>query len=94
MLTALQVHPGPWQDGGDAPAYWPVFPITFGLFWLVVFGAAFYLMRRRVNATAATNAAKADPMNQARATLADRFARGEIDEDDYQSRMAALRYGE
>jgi putative membrane protein len=30
-------------------------------------------------------------MSRARAVLAERFARGEIDEDEYHARMAALR---
>ncbi|MGI5166904.1 SHOCT domain-containing protein [Spirillospora sp. CA-253888] len=94
MMTTLLAHPGPWQDGAhDAPAFWPVFPITFGLFWLAVFAGAFYLIRRRINAGAAATAAENDPLAQARATLADRFARGDIDEDEYHSRLSALRYG-
>jgi uncharacterized membrane protein len=92
VATQLQAHPGPWHDGGpgDAPAFWPVFPITFGLFWIVVAVGAFYLLRRRT-ATSAASAASASPMSKARAVLAERFARGEIDEDEYHARMAALR---
>ena len=33
----------------------------------------------------------ADPTGRAEATLADRFARGEIDDDEYRRRLAALR---
>ncbi|MGK5556778.1 SHOCT domain-containing protein [Actinomadura kijaniata] len=93
-LTTLAAHPGPWRDGPyggahDAPAWWPVFPIGFGLFWLAVLAGAFYLLRRRGWARPATVAA--DPLAQARSTLAERFARGEIDEDEYLTRSAALR---
>ncbi|MEU6038678.1 hypothetical protein ABZ801_25040 [Actinomadura sp. NPDC047616] len=93
-LTALAAHPGPgggWHDNGwnDAPAWWPVFPITFGLFWVAVVAAGFYLVRRRM----ATAAAQSDPLARAHATLAERFARGEIDEDEYYSRSSALRQG-
>jgi putative membrane protein len=98
MLTTLvtQLHPGPWQDGvtGDAPAFWPVFPITFGLFWVAVAVGVFYLVRRRIAANAANaeaTAAASSPMSRARGVLAERFARGEIDEDEYLTRMAALR---
>lgn len=89
MVTTLvtQLGPGGWHDGGDAPAYWPVFPIMFGLFWLTVLGAAFYLIRRRI----AGAAAAADPLARAHAVLAERFARGEIDEQEYRSRLAVLR---
>jgi putative membrane protein len=101
MLTTLAtqaaaMHPGGWHDG-DAPAFWPVFPITFGLFWLAVLGTVFYLIRRRMNggaAAAAADPAAADPTAKARSVLAERFARGEIDEDEYLMRMSTLRNGD
>ncbi|MFB4311932.1 SHOCT domain-containing protein [Actinomadura sp. GTD37] len=96
MLTTLAaqaatMHPGGWNDG-DAPAFWPVFPITFGLFWLAVLGAVFYLIRRRTGGggSAAGAAAAADPLAKARSLLAERFARGEIDEDEYLRRTSTL----
>ncbi|MFC9973465.1 SHOCT domain-containing protein [Spirillospora sp. NPDC127200] len=93
MMTLL-ARPGPWQDGAhDAPAFWPVIPVTFGLFWLTVLAGAFFLLRRRINAGAAAPAAENDPLAQALATLAERFARGEIDEEEYHARLSALRYG-
>ncbi|MBX6765920.1 MAG: SHOCT domain-containing protein [Actinomadura rubrobrunea] len=89
LVTALTAHTGGWHDGGwhDAPAWWPVFPITFGLFWAAVATATFVLIRRRI----AASAAQADPLARAHATLAERFARGEIDEDEYLSRVSVLR---
>lgn len=95
MLTTLAtqaaaMHPGGWHDG-NAPAFWPVFPITFGLFWLAVIGTAFYLIRRRMHDGVAAARAAADPMTRARSVLAERFARGEIDEDEYHVRMSTLR---
>ncbi|QXJ24086.1 SHOCT domain-containing protein [Actinomadura graeca] len=96
LATQITAHPGGWHDGGDPPAFWPVFPITFGLFWLAVLGTAFYLIRRRWTAGGggtATSAAAADPSAQAQSILAERFARGEIDEDEYLMRMSALRNG-
>lgn len=97
MLTMLatQLHPGPWQDGpghgpaSDAPAWWPVFPITFGLFWVAVAVGAFYLIRRRI----AANATQADPKAHAQSVLAERFARGDIDEDEYYARLSTLQNG-
>ncbi|MFI0481680.1 SHOCT domain-containing protein [Actinomadura sp. 9N215] len=98
MLTTLAtqataMHPGPWDEGGDAPAFWPVFPITFGLFWLAVLGTAFYLIRRRMNSNTTAAAAAADPLAKAQSVLAERFARGEIDEDEYLMRTSTLRNG-
>ncbi len=97
MTLATQMHPGGWNDGGDPPAFWPVFPITFGLFWLAVLGTGFYLVRRRLaggRAAAATAApAESGPLAKAQSILAERFARGEIDEDEYLMRMSALRNG-
>lgn len=93
-LTTLAAHPGPWQHGADygPPAWWPVFPVGFGLFWLAVLAGAFMLLRRRGwGRTATAGATAGDPLAQARATLAERFARGEIDEDEYHARSAALR---
>ncbi|GAA2616768.1 SHOCT domain-containing protein [Actinomadura fulvescens] len=91
MTMATQLHPGPWHEDGatDAPAWWPVFPITFGLFWVAVVVAGFYLVRRRI----AAGAAQADPMTRAQSVLAERFARGEIDEDEYHTRLSTLRHG-
>lgn len=98
MLTTLAtqataLHPGPWNDGGDAPAFWPVFPIGFGLFWLALLGTVFYLIRRRMNDSAKATAAAADPMAKAQSLLAERYARGEIDEDEYLMRVSTLRNG-
>ncbi|WP_198679365.1 SHOCT domain-containing protein [Thermomonospora amylolytica] len=87
MMIAMTAH-GPWEQG-DPPAFWPVFPITFGLLWLAVLAAAGYLLWRRASARPAARAQ--DPLAGARTILAERFARGEIDEDEYHVRMSALR---
>jgi putative membrane protein len=95
MAARVYPGPGPWHEGGasDAPAWWPVFPITFGLFWVAVAIGVFYLVRRRITVNAAAAATASDPMTRARSVLAERFARGEIDEDEYQARLSALRHG-
>ena len=69
---------GPWHDG-DAPGWWPVFPIGFGLFWLLVLGGGFYLLSKRTKGGGAER------------VLAERYARGEIDEEEYRERLAVLR---
>jgi len=82
MFTALTqwagTGPGPWHGGG--PGWWLIFPI---LFWAVVLAVAGYLVYLRSPRRAARGAAER--------TLADRFARGEIGEDELRERRAALR---
>jgi putative membrane protein len=69
---------GPWHDGGAG--WWLVFPI---LFWVLVLSAAGYLLYRR------------SPRRVARAgaehILAERYARGEITEDELRQRRNGLR---
>jgi putative membrane protein len=81
LATPLLVHPGPWQhDGG--PGWWLAFPIIFGLFWIAVAVGAFVLLRRR--------ATPPGPLATAESLLAERFARGDIDDDEYYRRLATL----
>jgi putative membrane protein len=79
MMTTLTAY-GPWHHD-DAPGWWPVFPIGFGLFWLLVLGGGFYLLSKRGRWSG----------GGAERVLAERYARGEIDEDEYRERLAVLR---
>jgi putative membrane protein len=72
---------GPWHEG-HAPGWWVLFPIGFGLFWLLVLGGGFFLLSRRVRWRG----------HGAESVLAERYARGEIDEDEYRERLAVLRH--
>ena len=79
MHTALSTIAavGPYGHGGGSPL--PVFPLFFLLVFLaavVVFGVL-----RRGNWRARSDA---------RAVLADRFARGDIDAEEYRSRLSEL----
>ena len=69
---------GPWHGGG--PGWWLIFPI---LFWVLVLSAAGYLLYRRSSG----RVARVD----AEHILAERYARGEIDENELQQRRAGLR---
>ena len=79
MWTHFADHPwtGDWSGG---PGWWIVVPI---LFWTIVLSVGGYLIYRRT------------PKQSARAvaerTLAERFARGEIDADELQERRSVLR---
>jgi putative membrane protein len=68
----------PWHHDG-APGWWPVFPIGFAVFWLLMLSGAYLLWRRN------------RPRHGAEAVLAERYARGEIDEEEYRERLSVLR---
>jgi putative membrane protein len=76
-------HPG-WGDGpgqwNGGPGWWLIFPI---LFWVLLLSAAGYLLYRRSPKQSARAAAER--------TLADRYARGEIDADELKLRRKVLR---
>lgn len=79
MLAEMITHGhGPWNHGG--PGWWLVFPI---LFWLVVASIAGYLVYHGSPRRSARGAAEH--------TLADRYARGEISEEELKQRRAVLR---
>ena len=74
--------PGPW---------WFVFP----LLWFLLFASVIFLIARRARrgwgpgGPGAWQTAGPDPV----AILGERYARGEIDEQEYRSRLAVLREG-
>jgi putative membrane protein len=79
MLAEMVTHGhGPWNHGG--PGWWLVFPI---LFWVVVASIVGYLVYRGSPRRSARGAAEH--------TLADRYARGEISEEELKQRRAVLR---
>jgi putative membrane protein len=82
-LVATEHHDGwgPWGDDGP-PAYWPVFP----LLWLCLVAAAIVravVLVRRSRA--------AEPRRAGERHLAERYAAGEIDEQEYRARRDVLR---
>jgi putative membrane protein len=79
MLAEMMNHGhGPWHGGG--PGWWLVFPI---LFWVVVLSVVGYLIYRGSPRRSARSAAEH--------TLAERYARGEISEEELKQRRAVLR---
>ena len=88
MDTLIAAGYGPWHHHDGGPGWWLLFPLCFGLFWLLVVVGAGYLLWRRTNTMASGPAA---PSSTAEAVLAERYARGEIDEDEYRERLAVLR---
>jgi putative membrane protein len=94
--AALAAHPHGWHGGG----WWlfPLFPILFFGFWfcLIFFVIRPLAWRRRgfgpMGYCGPGGAAYGwHPNSGAEAVLAERFARGEIDETDYRARLEVLR---
>ncbi len=71
---------GPGWDGGS-PGLWPLIPIVWGLVWLAVIATIVVLLWRRGSGD----------VRSARSALAERYARGDIDEQEYRERLAVLR---
>jgi putative membrane protein len=72
-------HPGGWGPGGWIWIAWMV------LFWGGLLVAAIYLIRHRRPASAL------DATGSAETVLAERYARGEIDTEEYRRRQGVLR---
>jgi putative membrane protein len=78
-----------WGQGVSGWGY-ALMSVSMVLFWGVVILGIVALVRYLIRSS--QSAAGADvPRPTAEQVLAERFARGEIDEQEYQSRLAALR---
>jgi len=66
--------------GAGGPGWWLIFPIVF---WALVLSVAGYLIYRR--------SPKQQVRSAAERTLAERYARGEISEDELRQRRNVLR---
>ena len=88
--TAVVTHAGPWAAGFG----WVFFLIP--IFWILVIGLIIFLVsrRRREWAHAGPNGGYGPPWMRgpsAESTLAERFAKGDIDETEYRARLEVLR---
>jgi putative membrane protein len=77
-LAALPLLAG-HQDDWDHP-WWPLWP----LLWLAVIGTAVWLIVRR------RDGRRADPLDRAREILSERYARGELNGEEYRERLDEL----
>jgi putative membrane protein len=85
--TAVVTHAGPWAAGFG----WVFFLIP--LFWFLVIGLIIFLVtrgRRRAWADGSYGPPWARGAS-AESTLAERFAKGDIDETEYRARLEVLR---
>ena len=84
-------HPGGWGGGPGFGWWFWLIP----LFWIVLIGVLFAVFGRRWRRAAAANGygpgGRRSPAQQAEATLAERFAKGDIDETEYRARLEVLR---
>ena len=71
-----------WSDHGG---WWQLMPLVMLAFWVAVIWLVVTLVRR--SPTSASPHSSAD----AERTLAERYARGEIDEDEYRHRLDVVR---
>jgi putative membrane protein len=66
-------------DGWDHP-WWPLWPLV----WATLIGVAVWLIVRR------RDRRRGDPLDPARAVLAERYARGELTSEEYRTRLEEL----
>lgn len=78
-------HTPPWEA---CPAAFLAGPVLFLLF-LALFGLAVWYLARRAGSAAPAGAGE-PPEKAARRVLAKRFARGDIDAEEFRERAAAL----
>ncbi|MEV4804949.1 SHOCT domain-containing protein [Nonomuraea sp. NPDC049421] len=86
---------------GPAAGFWPIFPLAWGLLWVAVIALAvtgfrkgWWGPRRAAAATpGATPGAPTEPTATAERILAERYARGEMTDDEYFEKMSVLRGG-
>jgi putative membrane protein len=81
LVTTTSIAGGPWEYGGP-PGFWPISPIAWSLV-LVTLAVAGFLVLRRHRAEA--------PRRAGEARLAEKYAAGEIDAEEYRTRLGVLR---
>jgi len=95
VFTSLALAGSLAHVGGPGFGFGWVFFVLVPLFWIAVFALLFSLGRRRMRRHWATagyaRGPWGAPARSAEASLAERFAQGEIDGDEYRSRLEVLR---
>jgi putative membrane protein len=87
MIALLVDYEARWRMHDDNGAGWAM--VLVMLVFLAALAVVVYVFVRGSSSTTAGSAAATSAVN-ARTILQERFARGEIDEDEYRSRMRAL----
>jgi putative membrane protein len=76
---------GGWGPGWAGGWFWLV-PAISTLLWMAVFGVGFWLLLRALGSHGGWGAGAG--MQRARDILAERYARGEISQEEYQERLS------
>ena len=79
-ITTLAITADRWD--GDRPEFWPIFPILWFLFIAGLLVAAVLYHRR---------SREIGPRRAGEARLAERYAAGEITDEEYRTRRGVLR---
>lgn len=91
MLTTLTTAPFDMHPGwGGGPGFGWLF-LLIPLFWIVVLAILFAFVGRRFRRSTPPWAMARQPGPSAEATLAQRFANGDIDETEYRARLEVIR---
>ena len=77
-VGAVLAHVAGWGPG----AWWPIFPI----FWILFWGAVIFVIFRSRRNWGRWNAGQS-----AEDVLAERYARGEVSEEEYRERLSVLK---
>jgi putative membrane protein len=83
-----------WYDHGITGYGWVLMTVSMLVFWALLIAALVVLVRtlgRRNQNGANPGLTQSGGPSAAERLLAERFARGEIDEDEYQRRLTVLR---
>jgi putative membrane protein len=83
LLTAATTAADHWDGPGP---WWPIFPLLWFAFIIAVIATFGFFGRRRWGRMNAMSGQRAGE-----ARLAERYAAGEIDEQEYERRLATLR---
>lgn len=80
-----------WHHDGIGGAGFILSAIVMVVFWVVVIGGIVLLVRYLVRHLGPNASGAANPARRAEEMLAERFASGEIDEEQYRQRLEVLR---
>ncbi|AYY14858.1 hypothetical protein EF847_21370 [Actinobacteria bacterium YIM 96077] len=80
-VLVTHVADGPWEHEGG-PGFWPIFPLAWFLFITAAVIVTIVMIRRsRIQA----------PRRAGEARLAEEYAAGQIDAEEYRTRLEVLR---